>query len=113
MFEKPTGSSTSSDAETLTLLDIKAEIPAPPHNAGSGSHGDGCSPMLAAMNSDGNQDLSALPKAAPSLTGPTHTSEPIPKGPLGPAPEGASDLPSLPTQLRDPYRYQFLGELDS
>ncbi len=66
--------------------------------------------MLAAMESDGNKDLSAIPKAAPSLTGSTHTSEPIPKVPLGPAPECASDLPSLPTQLRDPHRYRFLGE---
>jgi WD40 repeat protein len=65
--------------------------------------------MLAAMKPDGNQDLSATPPAAPSLTGPTHTSEPIPNLPLGPAAD-ASDLPSLPTQLRDPHRYQILGE---
>src|SRR5215510_10175968 len=110
MFQKPRGSSTSSEMEPLTWLGVEVESPTPPRNARSGSNGDGGSPMLAAMTSDGNKDLSAIPKAVPSLTGPTHTSEPIPKDPLDPAPECASDLPSLPTRLRDPHRYRFLGE---
>jgi WD40 repeat protein len=110
MAQMPRESSTSSEVETLGLLDLEVEIPAPPRNACSGSHGNACSPMLATMASDGNKGLSTIPKAAASLTGPTHTSEPIPKDPLGPALECASDRPSLPTQFRDPHRYQFLGE---
>ena len=110
MRPKPRRSSTSSDMQTLTLLDTNVAMKAPPRNACSASHGHGGSPMLAAMKPDENKDLSAIPKTPSSLTGPTHTSEPIPKAPLGPAPEGAPDLASLPTQLRDPHRYEFLGE---
>src|SRR5512140_111734 len=107
MVQKPRGSSAASEVEPLTALDIEVEIPAPPRNVRSSSHGEDCSPMVAAMKPDGNQDHSAAPPAAASLSGPTHTSEPIPKVPLGPA-TAPSDLPSLPTQLRDPHRYQFL-----
>ena len=111
MFLKPRESSTSSGVEALTSLDIAVEPRTAPRNAGSGSHGDGGSPIVAAMTSDGNKDLSVIPNAVSSLTGPTHTGQPIPRPPIGAGPDvAAADPPALPTQRRDPQRYQFLGE---
>src|SRR5882724_11625865 len=111
MFPRPRESRTSSGVEALTSLDIAVKLRTASCIACSDGHGEDSSPMVAAMNSDGNKDLSVIAVSAKELTGPTHTSEPIPKPPIGAGPEATpSDLPSLPTQLRDPHRYHILGE---
>ncbi|HEY0480039.1 MAG TPA: WD40 repeat domain-containing serine/threonine-protein kinase, partial [Kofleriaceae bacterium] len=62
----------------------------------------------------GNNEVTAHPQAAPSLAGPTHTSEPIPGATPGSGPVHGQDAdvnpPPLPTQVRDHDRYHFLGE---
>jgi serine/threonine protein kinase/WD40 repeat protein len=70
----------------------------------AGSHVDARSSMLAPIvKSGGSKDVPATPPAAPSSAGPTRTSEPLPAVEPGPH-------PIAPTQLRDPERYQIMGE---
>jgi eukaryotic-like serine/threonine-protein kinase len=101
------------------------EIPAPPLEVPAGSHGDVCSTMLpSTVNADGNDDLSETQPAAPSPADPTRTSEPHPAAqPADPTrtsePRPAAQpgdgptpnpRPTGVTQLRDPERYQIIGE---
>jgi serine/threonine protein kinase/WD40 repeat protein len=66
--------------------------------------------MFATMKSSGSEDFSEPRPAAPTLSGPTRISEPSVTVRLRPAPANDSHRSSFPTQLRDPQRYEFLGE---
>jgi WD40 repeat protein len=61
------------------------------------------------MKSGENDDLLTIPHAAPSLT-PTDNLRLLPNVALGPAPADDAHPASGPTQLRDPQRYELLGE---
>jgi WD40 repeat protein len=62
------------------------------------------------MTSRRNDDSVETPLAEPSLTGTTHTGEPIPKDPRNLAAARDAYVPRFPTQPRSSERYQFLGE---
>jgi len=87
-----------------------AGIPIPPRDASAGSHGDARSPMLASIVTSGaNKDLVPTQPAAPSPADATRTSETLAAAEHTPA-----SVPSArhvaPTQVRDPDRYQIMGE---
>jgi WD40 repeat protein len=65
--------------------------------------------VAATVKPDGNDRPSATQSSAPSAANPTRTSEPI--APANPGTATAAGPPSSgPTQLRDPERYQIIGE---
>jgi WD40 repeat protein len=66
--------------------------------------------MLAAMKLGGNDDLRTASQAAQSLAGPTDNLRPIPKVSGGSTADDDDQLSSVPMQLRDPQRYELLGE---
>ena len=120
MSGKSPHSSLSGELEQVTLLDIMAKIPSPldietalPRPSLSpcrDSRVDQCSSNVAAMEPDRDSEGPATSQAAPSLSGPTQTSEPIPKADRDRTQNGDSSRPPLPTQIRDHQRYHFLGE---
>ena len=62
------------------------------------------------MKSGGNEDLLTIPPGAASLSGPTDNIRPLPKLALDPEPPHDAQRAARSTQLRDPQRYELLGE---
>ncbi len=93
-----------------TAMSWGAGIPIPPRDGSAGSHGNARSIRLASIvTSDANKDLVATQPAEPSPADATRTSQTLATAEHTPA-----SVPSArhvsPTQLRDPERYQIMGE---
>jgi eukaryotic-like serine/threonine-protein kinase len=99
MPRKPRESSIRRELEALTLIDIQ-----------TGRHSSLEQTAIVPAMKAGDEDVQAIVDFAPSLSGPTHTSEPVPDTSPGTVRAREAQRVSSPDRRRDPERYQFIGE---